>query len=101
MREAGLDLPLVIGSDSSAARAIATKKGVCGLKHLEVKYLWAQEVFAQRKDVRLRATPGAENVADVGTKYLQATVSARLLEKMNFVLEHSIPDGVPARTVAA
>jgi hypothetical protein len=58
--------------DSSAAKGIASRRGVGKVRHLHVSTLWLQEAVQNRR-LRLEKTKGTENVADLGTKYLAAT----------------------------
>ena len=67
----GYNLPIRLGADSSAARAVVARMGVGRIRHLEVKVLWLQQLV---KDARLVTykIDGQENPADVGTKVMSA-----------------------------
>ena len=71
----GVDMNLVIiWTDSSAAKAHVSTRGLGRMRHLEVKDLWMQQLV---RDGRLRVAKvrGDRNPADVRTKYLdRATV---------------------------
>jgi hypothetical protein len=61
--------PIVLHSDSSAARSFASRRGVGKIRHLEVRHLWLQsEVSGQR--IQLQRVAGDANPADLLTKYL-------------------------------
>ena len=65
---------LVIWTDSAAAKACVSTRGLGRMRHLEVKDLWMQGLV---RDGRLRVAKvrGDRNPADVLTKYLdRATV---------------------------
>ena len=53
--------------DSSAAKSVASRIGLGKIRHLEVKFLWLQQVVKAKK-VELRKIAGIFNPADVLTK---------------------------------
>ena len=78
----GLSGPVELWSDSSAARGLASRKGVGKMRHLEVRHLWLQaEVSGQR--VLLRRVAGEANPADLLTKYLGIRDVLKHLGSMN------------------
>ena len=58
--------------DSSAALAVASRRGLGRLKHVSLRQLWVQQEVA-KKTVILLKIEGAKNPADIGTKHLPAT----------------------------
>ena len=58
-------------SDSSVARAIASRLGVGRVKHLQTASLWIQQ-WVHRKELRVAAIGTAVNPTDMGTKILSA-----------------------------
>ena len=58
-----------IVSDSSAARAFASRRGVGKMKHVQTRYLWVQERLAMRH-LALGKIGAKENRADLLTKAL-------------------------------
>ena len=52
---------------SSAAKAVANGRGLRKLRHVELKWLWVQEMVKEGK-VQLKTVKGSENVADHLTK---------------------------------
>ena len=77
----GLDLSIVLNTDSSAAKGIATRKGLGKVKHLETRTLWVQEKVDQGI-IRVKKVDGAHNVADMLTKYLSAAKLQLLLARL-------------------
>ena len=61
----------VARSDSSVARAIASRLGVGRAKHLQTASLWIQQ-WVHRKELRVAAIGTAVNPTDMGTKILSA-----------------------------
>ena len=70
-----------IATDSSAAKGIATRRGVGKVKHLETRTLWVQDQV-ERGRLRVRKIDGEHNQADVLTKYLSGGRLSRLLENL-------------------
>ena len=66
-RDLGIELTLRIWVDSTTADAIASRIGLGKVRHMEVKYLWAQEAH-QNKRFCIRKIAGERNPADVLTK---------------------------------
>jgi hypothetical protein len=70
--ELGHAVDLIVRSDSSACRGMASRQGLSKrTKHVAVKMLWVQEIFAQKRAI-LAPVKTQENWADIGTKCLTA-----------------------------
>ena len=67
--ELELRVHLTLWVDNSAARTMMTKQGLQRAKHIEVKWLWSQEVIAAKR-AELKAVSSRDNLADIGTKRL-------------------------------
>jgi hypothetical protein len=52
-----------IWTDSSAAKAVASRRGLGKLRHVELKWLWVQDMVKEGR-VQLKTVRGRENVAD-------------------------------------
>ena len=70
-----------MGSDSSAARSVASRYGLGKLKHLELKHLWVQDA-TRRGRVTLGKELSEDNPADLLTKHLAEEKASRFLEKL-------------------
>ena len=66
-RDLGDELGVTLGTDASAAKSIAIRKGMGKVRHMEVKYLWAQEAHKNGR-FEVYKVPGDINPADVNTK---------------------------------
>ena len=77
--------------DSSAAKAMVQRDGVGKLKHMDVRALWIQ---VERRDHNLvtRKIPGAQNLADLGTKAHPVNRFLELRAMMNIVDCKAIDD---------
>ena len=65
--ELGWKAEVRIWTDSSAAKAVANRRGLGKLRHVELKWLWMQDVVKDRR-VKLKTVKGEEYVADHLTK---------------------------------
>ena len=70
-KDLGFDFKLRIWVDSNTAKAITSRLGLGKVRHMEVRYLWAQEAL-RKKRFEVRKIKGDENPADVLTKALSA-----------------------------
>ena len=68
--------------DSTAARAIASRLGLGKVRHLEVRYLWLQQVVASGR-LKVCKIKGTDNPADLLTKPLTQARVAELLDRVN------------------
>ena len=59
----------VLFADSSAALAIAKRKGAGKLRHIHIRSLWIQDI-QERDGTEFKKVLGTENPADLMTKYL-------------------------------
>ena len=57
-------------SKNSAAKGIASRKGVGKVRHIEVHQLWVQDKVASG-ELMISKVRGDENVADALTKYVE------------------------------
>eukprot|EP00971_Amphidinium_carterae_P350178 6491419-Amphidinium_carterae.1 len=81
---------IVIELDASSAIAIGNRTGLGRTRHVDVRYLWLQQLVSAKR-VRLQKVRGVEHPPDVGTKYLgKAALEAA---RMQLGLHH--PSDVP------
>ncbi|MDE0779072.1 MAG: hypothetical protein OSB43_22550, partial [Nocardioides sp.] len=69
MKDMGVDLPVCVWTDSSAAIGIATRSGLGKLRHLETHMLWVQEKVRDGA-IAVRKVRGDVNPADLFTKHV-------------------------------
>jgi hypothetical protein len=69
-----LDWPvrLWLGVDASAAQAMANRRGIGRVRHLDVRYMWLQHLV-KAGAITVRKVPGRGNPSDVLTKSQNAT----------------------------
>ncbi len=77
LRDLGVDVPLRVWTDSSAAIGICSRQGLGKLRHLDTQTLWVQQAVRTGR-VDLRQIDGEENPADLLTKH--SLTRARMLK---------------------
>ena len=69
LHDFGLEKPLTVFTDSTAAMGIAARQGLGKIRHLDTNTLWVQQAVRCRR-LALRKVLGEENPADVVTKHI-------------------------------
>ena len=82
MRDLGVEKGGVVYGDSSAALAIAKRKGAGKLRHISISCLWIQEIQGT-KQLELRKVLGTENPADMMTKHLPRQPLDKCMGQLN------------------
>ena len=67
LKDLGWEMDVVIKTDSSTAQAVASRRGLGKLRHVEVKMLWVQDAV-KAKRIKIVKVAGEKNVADHLTK---------------------------------
>ena len=68
LRDLGVQVPLRVWTDSSAAIGICSRQGLGKLRHLDTHTLWIQQAVRSKR-IDLRKVPGERNPADLFTKH--------------------------------
>ncbi len=66
LSEMGIDLGIVIKTDSSSAKGMLSRQGCGKVKHLEARPLWLQEKVL-KKEIVIQKVPGSDNPSDALT----------------------------------
>ena len=82
----GHTMKINLSTDSSAAKGIATRRGVGKVKHLETRTLWVQDQV-DRGRLQIRKIDGRINPADLLTKYLSGSRLSALLNDLPLCFE--------------
>ena len=82
----GWKMEVRVWTDSSGAKAVAGRRGLGRLRHVELKYLWVQDVVREGR-LRLRKIRGELNVADHLTKPKGRSEMGMMMEKVGAYLE--------------
>ena len=68
LRDLGIDLPIRVWTDSSAAIGICSRQGLGKLRHLDTHMLWVQQAVRSRR-LAIKKVNGDRNPADILTKH--------------------------------
>ena len=82
MKDFGVEKSCVVYADSSAALAIAKRKGTGKIRHINISCLWIQE-RAESKELELRKVLGTENQEDMMTKHLARQPLDKCMRHLN------------------
>ncbi|CAK0861483.1 unnamed protein product, partial [Prorocentrum cordatum] len=80
--EIGIEIKLVLASDSAAARGMAQRHGVGKVRHLELRYLWAQ-AWLRLQMFELAREGARKMMADILTKYVDKDSMAKHLHELS------------------
>lgn len=78
LADCGTTATVDVGSDSTAARGIASRIGVGKLKHVQIRFLWIQQEVRERR-ITIYKENTDTNTADLNTKHLSGDRITRLL----------------------
>ena len=84
----GQDMKIIMYADSSAAIAIAKRRGSGKLRHINIGLLWIQEK-AEAEEVIIKKVKGISNPADMMTK----SVNKEKLEKYMIMTKQKVVEG--------
>jgi len=79
----GIVIPLLVVSDSSAARGHVSRRGLGKMRHIQTRYLWLQERVGEGH-VKINAILGKLNPSDMLTKPLSGTGIRETLKRLGF-----------------
>ena len=78
LKDIGLNLAINLYTDSSAAKGIASRRGLGRVRHIELCELWLQDQVARDK-ITLHKVSGANNFSDSLTK---SASNERIMQSM-------------------
>ena len=84
LADLGYVVQLRLWTDSSAAKSIASRTGIGKVRHMDVTYLWVQQVVKERW-IQFQKIKGTENPADVLTKPQRFADIDRLLNPVGII----------------
>ena len=95
LRDLGIELPVRVWTDSSAAMGICARQGLGKLRHIATHTLWVQEKVRSRA-IELRKVRGEVNPADVFTKHLTSQERIEsVMKPFDFKFRGGRPTGAP------
>ena len=82
LRDFGVESGGIVDADSTAALAIAKRKGAGKLRHVNINCLWIQQ-HLDTKQLELRKVLGTENPSDMMTKHLPRQSLDKCMRHLN------------------
>ena len=70
LKDLGSSVRVCVLTDSSAAKGMASRKGLGKVRHVEVNQLWVQEKVGSG-ETELKKVEGSRNLADALTKHVE------------------------------
>ena len=70
LEDLGVETKILVNTDASAAKGIASRRGLGKVRHTRVQQVWLQE-RVNSGEVKIRKVPGRTNMADAFTKALE------------------------------
>ena len=80
-RDLGLEMQIEVGTDSSAGKAIASRRGLGRTRHIDTRFLWVQQKVTNG-EVMLTKVKTQDNIADLMTKYVSQVDIERHLQTL-------------------
>ena len=80
LADVSVDVQITVCTDSSAAKGIASRRGLGKVRHMEAQTMWIQQRI-RNNDLDLYKVPGENNPADILTK---ADIPRERMEKLHF-----------------
>ena len=90
-KDLGIERNAVLAFDSTAAKAMLTRKGFGRAKHIHRSFLWLQQ-RVQENELTLRKVGAKVNSADLGAKHLDGYRIAELMAIMSLVVAQNEHD---------
>ena len=84
LHDLGINLPLVIESDSTSAKSFASRRGLGNQRHVQTRYLWIQDRVAANNFV-IKKVATAKNVSDILTKVMDRSTLNKHMETLGYV----------------
>ena len=96
-KDMGIDMGITVYTDSSAAKGIASRRGLGKTRHIEVNQLWLQDKVADGiiKDIKI---PGTGTQADILTKHVNAQILGNHLGIMGMQISEDRHQLMPSVT---
>ena len=81
LKDWGLDVDLVLRTNSSSGKSFASRQGLSKMKHIQIKYLWTQERLA-KKHFTIEKIGTKSNHSDILTKIMSQAERARHMSQI-------------------
>ena len=82
-KDLGIDVDVVIESDSNAAKAFASRQGLGKQRHVQTRYLWIQNQVAMGA-IKIVKVGTAHNYSDILTKVMPGVTIQKHMKTMGY-----------------
>ena len=93
-KDLGISWTLHLLTDATAAIGICRRRGLGKIRHLATADLWVQDRL-RAGDFTLAKIPGADNPADILTKYVERPLLQKHLRTLGMQVEEGRADSAP------
>ena len=83
LRDLGIEVEVVLESDSNAAKSFASRQGLGKQRHVQTRYLWIQHQVATGA-IKINKIKTDHNVSDILTKVMTAAAINRHMTTMGY-----------------
>ena len=83
LRDLGIEVDVVLESDSNAAKAFAGRQGLGKQRHVQTRYLWIQHQVATGA-IKINKIKTDHNVSDILTRVLSGTTIQKHMATMGY-----------------
>ena len=80
LKDLNVNKHICIRTDASAAKGIASRRGLGKVRHIEVNQLWLQDKV-MTGEITLEKIPGTTNPADILTKHVDTQTLDRTIQQ--------------------
>ena len=94
LSDLGIHLDIVIYTDATSGKAMASRRGLGKVRHIAVNELWIQE-HVQNKTLMIKKIRNKFNPADLMTKYLTRLEVQTIMEHVQNMFETGRAKGAP------
>ena len=94
LQDMGVNKGIRLSTDASAAKGIASRKGLGKVRHIEVNQLWLQDKVG-KGEIEVKKVSGGTNIADALTKHVASEKIHRHCESVQLEMRQSRHELMP------
>ena len=83
-KDLGIEMDAIMKTDAKATVGMISRRGIGGMRHLDVQHLWLQDVVKEKR-IGVGRVCSRENVADILTKYVDPECIQRHLNHLGII----------------
>ena len=89
LRDLGIEVDIVVESDSNAAKSFASRQGLGKQRHVQTRYLWIQNPVAMGA-IKIVKVKTAHNYSDILTNIMPGVTIQKHMRTMGYRDEHNL-----------